>query len=290
MPVLFLFLLVLLSAKVQADCDAEKFLDRVCVSGHSQPLTARAMADLICEERKLHASIYRHLQEAFYIAPAWFQKQLCSIEKLGIYPLSGSSAAAWSFPNRNQIGLLKDKFDQGFGLEVQAKILLNQAIGRKKLMSDAILPSSFGYQTSGPFDIGAGFLYLIAHEVGHLVYYQARSTGRLANECAELLAMDMWTPESELQSFVLSDALVHPQNLNRFFKRLHQSGSVTAFGLRTAEEGFCELFSHLVLAESKAPALTFTDLSGYVVNIWERIRTEEKLSQKIRVLRQLLNL
>lgn len=319
--VAFISLLIVFPAlATSGSCGQDVFLGKVCVSEQSLPLDGNDMAKLQCEDAAKYPGIYSTLKEAFVMAPSWFQNRLCQIDRLGVYKPVPETVLSWSYSKDNGfIGVSKIRMDQGYDFKAHAATMMKQAKKFKTIPEGTIFPASFAYQ-AGELEAPAAILYLLAHEVGHLLYNPLDPVARRASfhDCNKIFGsltcpnftesqfghIDWVTGQGELnttlrgeirpqhqalRSFILADASVShtPEKADTFFRSLHASSFVSPFALYSPEEDFCETLAHLVMAES-AKAYEFHYLSGEKVSVWDRVlqpQTKE-LHEKIRFIQR----
>lgn len=309
------FLMIPVAFAAQAECSKEVFLSKLCVSDQALPLGGPEVLKLVCGPAEQYPEIYAAFRETYDKAPRWFQKRLCQLQKLGVYTPATGTTLSWSyFVKDGFIGVSKLRLDEKHDLKAHAETMLRQAHRGKTQPDGVTLPASFGYQAPAG-SLSDGLLYLLSHEMGHLVYNPLDRGAREASfhnctvfwgtytcppfqptqfgfidwltghgETGKILRGTARAENDSLRGFILKEApeTVAPEALDRFFRELHQSSFVSAFALYSPEEDFCETFTHLVMAEASAP-LTFSYLNGESLNVWDRVRSpgSSRLREKI---------
>lgn len=324
-PVLAFFLVfVVIPACFAAEppCTAASFLSKLCVSSQALPLGGAEVVNLVCDPAPQHPQVYAAFHRSYEIAPVWFQQRLCAVQKLAVYTPATGTTLSWSYFVRGGfIGVSKILVDEKHDLAAHGAIMLRQAYRGKTPAPGTALPPSFGYHgTTG--SSSEGLLYLLAHEMGHLIYNPLEEELRRGSfhsckvywgtyscppfresqfgfldwltghgEAGKILRGSVRPENDFLRAFILKDApaTIAPEEIDAFMRALHRSSFVSPFALYSPEEDFCETFTHLVMAEASAP-LTFHSLNGEVVDVWQRVRTptQPQLLQKIEAVRQRL--
>jgi hypothetical protein len=280
-------------------CDEAAFAGKICVSSQPQELNGEEMGSLVCEARISHEAVYESLLAAFRNSPAWFQDRLCGLDRVAVYPLQKGTAHSWSYPALNSVGINRARIDERYDLAAQAATMLRQA-KRKKM---ELGPVTFGYKFSGE-DKGAGIRYLLAHELGHILYnpqdakrrqrhfhgchdifgsyscpkFEEGQFGFLdwvdgSGESGQIVKGEIKEGSKAIHDFAVATDPVSftPEELDEFFRGLHSSSFVSPFALYSPEEDFCETVAHVVMAES-APELVFEGMAGERVSVWERVK------------------
>lgn len=314
----FALLAFAIHAPAAFGCDEAAFTRKICVSSQAQELGGEEMGSLVCEGRTKHEPVYVSLLDAFHNSPEWFQRRLCSLDRVAVYPLVKGTSLSWSYPAFNAVGINRARIDENYDLAAQGATMMRQA-KRKKM---ELGPIAFGYQAQGE-DRGAGIRYLLAHEIGHILYNPGDAKHRRqhfhacnhifgsyacpkfaegqfgffdwidgSGESAQIVRGKIREGGKALHDFaVATDPVAFtPEELNDFFRGLHSSGFVSPFSLYSPEEDFCETLAHIVMAES-APELVFEGMAGEKVSVWERVKApESSLKAKVDFVRSYLGL
>ncbi|WP_374075950.1 hypothetical protein [Bdellovibrio bacteriovorus] len=279
-----LFVLVLFKPLISfADvpCSTQDFLNKVCLSDEPQELTGEEITKLKCQSIETVPVMATQLRDAFERAPEWMKKKLCGLNGLGVYPtLPGSRTLSWSYFRPNYVGISRGFLESGYSFSKHQETMRRQSLSKKSL-AEVDFPKSFGFQHTGA-DHGLGVLYLLTHEVGHLIYNPLRKAGDpdLFNSCIVfgghrncnpfkehhwgfiswitaagpiVPGINYGTPRPHNQNlinFVLpaNKTTVDLKAMDDFYREYLASGFVTPFSLYSPEEDFCETLAATVVA------------------------------------------
>lgn len=306
-----------------APCTTEEFLSKVCVSSQAFNLNGAELAELICEDRPVHAKTYAHFKDAFELAPPFFQKYLCGLDRVVSYYVAQGTALSWAYPKLNTIGVSKSRMDEGYDLAEHAETMMAQVRRKKAVPEDAVFPKHFGYHAPSP-TAGAGLLYLLAHEMGHLIYNNPKDNafrnenfhtcihfGGLLNcndfrkpqyglidwitgkgPSDQIVRGEVKAEWASLRSYITAQETENytPEKAKWAFEFLQASSFVSAFALFSPEEDFCETFAHKVLSQTKS-ILLFTDFQGTrTIDVWDRVRRppHPRLKEKLEFVERIL--
>lgn len=313
----YLLALFIFSTPVFA-CDEATFAAKVCVSSQPQELNGKEMGSLVCEDRAQHEAVYASLLTAFGNSPEWFKGRLCALDRVAVYPLLKGTSLSWSYPHVNAVGINRARIDENYDLTAHGATMMRQAKRKKMEMT----PVTFGYRASGE-DKGAAIRYLLAHEIGHILYNPQDAKRRQqhfhachhifgtyncpkfeegqfgffdwisgSGESAQIVRGEIRESHKAMRDFAVATDPVPftPEELNEFFRSLHSSSFVSPFALYSPEEDFCEILAHIVMAES-APELVFEGMAGEKVNVWSRVNSPAGgLKAKVDFVKSLLGL
>jgi hypothetical protein len=298
-------------------------LKKVCISNQTLALDGSEVGKLVCENSAQFPGIYSALGNAFDQAPSWMQNRLCNLTGFAVYTPEPASVLSWSYFEKDGfIGISKTRLDQAYDMNAQAATMMKQAKKFKTVPEGVVFPADFGLQASAP-DAGSAVLYLMAHEMGHIIYnspdkafakkyfsectliwdslacspFTATQFGFLdwitgSGEISSIIRGQIKPENKALRDLVTADASVAytPQVAERFFEDLFASHFTTAFALYSPEEDFCETVAQIVVSEKAAP-LYFQKLNGGQVNVWDRIKkpAEAGLKKKIDFVNSILH-
>lgn len=317
--VLFSFMLSL-QAQAATPCSVETFQKKICISATPQNINGEDLR-APCDPQSQYPDIVNDLTAAFNIAPPWFQKHLCGLQKVLVHPLTEKykGVISWSYHPPvlvTGVGMEFYKDKNGFTLARSADIGLRQTMWKKKLKEEGF-PVDYGLDRTKNVSGAAALLYL-AHEIAHLIYNTDNKVLRnklfddclLPNVCLPYAEGSFgffdWidgdsdrqgvrrgkirAENADLWNFVSAQntSTVSLKDVDNFYLKLKDSSFVSAFALMSPEEDFCETLAWTVLQEAIG-SWNFQLSSGQQMDFLSPIRnpTNTRLQQKIDFIKSL---